>query len=835
MSSPKNRGAWSKPWIGYVVAVLAVGAAVLVRFSLSSYLHTGVPFLFYFPAIMLAALLGGWGPGILALVLSGITSTLFLDPLNSFQVHNRADQISLGTFMLVGGLMVALAESHRRSSERASELLVDARRAERALAASEERFKHTLKGTGVLVYNQDTELRYTWIGSAVNPERIPDAIGKSDYELLEGDDRDVFITAKEQALRTGIGTHVEVSLSAKGVSRVYDMRIEPEQDASGKVVGLSGVGVDITDKREARTAQQESERLANKRLAELEILYDLTPVGLCFVDPELRYVRINELLAKFNGRSIEEHIGCTLREVLGDRANILEPLYRQILEQRRPVRNLELTWPAPNGETRYYLANYDPAIGPDGQVLGVNAVIHDVTDRKKAEIRNSLLADATRLLYSSLDYRETLDQVAEATVPDFADWCGVDILNDKGEIERLAVKHIDPEKIKWAAEIEKKYPTDRNAATGVPAVIRSGKPELYKEIPRELLVHAAIDEEHLRIIDEIGFSSAMVVPLIAGEMTLGALTLVWAESNKHYDEEDLLIAEELGRRAGIAIDNARLYEAAQKEIADRRRAEEEVRRLNAELESRVAERTQELKVAMEDLEGFCYSVSHDLRAPMRSLSGNSRMLLEDFGGSLNEDGRHHLERISAAASKMGELVDDLLQFSRLGRQRLNFQTVDLSSLVATSAQTADPDGKVEFDIQRGSVVCGDPSVLGLAIDNLVDNAVKYSSKVQKPKIEFGAMEKDGEQIFFIRDNGVGFDMQYADRIFTPFQRLHRDAEYPGTGIGLANVRRVLGRHGGRIWVESAVDKGSTFFFTIPADCATEPSAYATEAAPPYLG
>ncbi len=579
---------------------------------------------------------------------------------------------------------------------------------------------------------------------------------------------------------------------------------------------------------------RESERVAMKRVKELEILYDLSPVGLCFVDPELRYVRINERLASINGQPVEYHIGKTIREALGEGAERVEPLFETVLETKKPIRNIDINLQGLDGRMRCYLANFDPVLGADGQLLGINVVVNDLTERMEREFQSKLLAEATRLLSTSLDYEKTLVQLAEATVPNFADWCAIDIVQEDKSLKRLAVKHRDPEKVKWALEIEDKYPPDPNAPTGVPAVIRSGKSEIYSEIPREMLSAAAIDEEHMRIIDEIGLSSALVVPLIARGHVLGSLTLVWAESKKHYDNDDLAVAEELGRRAGIAVDNARLYGEANREVEERKRAEEEVRTLNLHLERRVKERTAEVRAAMAELEGFCYSVSHDLRTPMRSLSGNSRILLEDFGKELSPDVKEHLHRIALAASRMGELVDDLLQFSRLGRTQLVFQVVDLSLLAdaaVTSFKSQNPVSNAEVKIQPGVEACGDPAALSLAIQNLIDNAMKYSSKNEHPRIEFGATEQEGGLVYFVKDNGVGFDMKYAHKIFQPFERLHRDAEFPGTGIGLANVRRIITRHGGQIWAEAEPGKGSIFFFTINTDEAQDPLA----STPGYLG
>lgn len=838
MATRSARGAIAKGVLHYGTAVLLVAASALLRYLLHDVLGPNVPFITFFPAVMFAALIGGLGPGIVAVVLCTLVSVIVFEPVGSVQIRRPQDQLGLLLFVLVGIAIAALAEAQRRARSRAASSEVQTEEAQRALFESEQRFRRTLARSGVLVFNQDLDLRYVWIGNSANRERAKTAIGKTDHEILPPAEAEQMTQLSRKVLETGVGHHEEMTFKVDHHEAAYDMYFEPDRDARGEIVGVSVVGVDVSERKAARDALRTSEMTATKRLLELEILYDLSPVGLCFVDAELRYIRINERLAAINGHPVQEHIGRTVGEVLGEGAAPIEAHMREVLATGKPIRNLEISGRSLSGDLGHFLANYDPVLDSDDQPLGVNVVVIDVTQRKDAEIRAQLLTEATRTLAGSLDYEKTLDRLAEATVPVFADWCAVDVLEEDGSLERLAVKHVDPEKIRWARELEKKYPPDPNATTGVPAVIRTGKSELYKEIPRELLVAAAVDDEHMRIIDEIGFTSAIVVPLVARDRVLGALSLVWAETGKHYDDDDLAAAEELGRRAGIAVDNARLYQAAQREVEERKRAEEEVRRLNAELERRVAERTAELRSAMGELEAFCYSVSHDLRAPMRSLSGNSRILIEDFGKDLNEDGRDHLQRISTAASKMGVIIDDLLQFSRLGRAQLKFQTVSLTQLVEAAVEHARaqyPEVSYSVQIQPDMTVCGDASVLGLAVQNLVDNAFKYSSKVKDPTIEFGQMEQDGSPVYFVKDNGVGFDMEYVDKIFVPFERLHRDAEYPGTGIGLANVSRVIMRHGGKIWAKSAPGEGAAFFFTIPADCEDGSGPMIAEVAPPYLG
>ena len=340
---------------------------------------------------------------------------------------------------------------------------------------------------------------------------------------------------------------------------------------------------------------------------------------------------------------------------------------------------------------------------------------------------------------------------------------------------------------------------------------RNGRPPMDRTLDESLAAKAFIEQRALVTTEGSEGKTlpaeyrayqrrhVLAAPITAGTRRLGVIGVL-VQKQATFFEDELALLQILADQTGVVLEHRRLFE--------------EVHALNRTLERNVSE----LRALNDELGSFAYSVSHDLRAPLRSIDGFSQIVLEDKGPALGEDGRQHLERVRAAATRMGGLIDDMLMLSRITRDDMQLQRVDLTALarsVVDELRTREPQRSVEFDSNGAAPAQGDERLLRIALVNLLGNAWKFTRERQPAHICFGAEARDGESVFYVKDDGVGFDMRYAQKLFGAFQRLHNVSEFEGTGIGLATVKRIVHRHGGRVWAESEVGKGTTFYFTLP--------------------
>lgn len=432
-----------------------------------------------------------------------------------------------------------------------------------------------------------------------------------------------------------------------------------------------------------------------------------------------------------------------------------------------------------------------PLRDAEGNVTSAVATFHDVTLQRQRETARRLLSEASAVLGSSLDYRVTLRNVARLAVPSFADWCGVDIVREGGRIERLASEHVDRRKAAVAREMSRRFPPDRDAPRGVPMVLRTGRAELHTEINDAALSAAACDEEHLKILRELGLRSAIIVPLIARGKTLGALTFALDQPSRRYGPEDLELARDLAVRAALAIDNARLYEESQ--TASRAKSD------------------------------FLAVMSHELRTPLTAIIGYAELLELGIPEAITERQREQVERIEVAARHLQMLIEEVLTVASLessGEAKLRRQEVRLSELLHRAEIIIRPMAMAkELDLrvdpaETDAILETDPEKLLQVLLNLLANAVKFTDAGE---IRLTARVVDGFAEVTVSDTGIGVAAADQERIFDPFWQVEQPItrRAGGTGLGLTISRRLMDLLGGEIRVQSEPGKGSAFMARVP--------------------
>ena len=506
------------------------------------------------------------------------------------------------------------------------------------------------------------------------------------------------------------------------------------------------------------SARDVTERKRNEQELRLRAqLLDLAHDAVIVRDPGDSRVRFwNREAEAIYGYSRAEAIGRVTHDLLGT----VFPESREAVDEalaRAGQWEGELRHTRKDGKVIVVSSRQALQRGEDGRPIAVIALNSDITERRRAEEE---LAETTGLL-------ERTQQISKTGGWEY------DLATGK---------------LTWTDEVYRIYGSSER---------RSGPVELERAI-------SAFDAESAPVI------SAALERLVAdGEPSDLEVGLIRADGQRIWVRvvgEALIEGGRVVRVRGIIAD-----------VSDRRLVEEEIRALNAQLEQRVAARTIELERVNRELETFAYSVSHDLRAPLRAVDGFSKVLLDEYAEKLGGDGRHYLERVRAGAVRMGTLIDEILKLSRLSRQRFEREPIDLSALareIVAESSSLEPDRRVEVEIEDGLVAEADRGLVQSVLQNLLGNAFKFTTKTEHPRVRFGAVEQDGVPVYFVADNGAGFDMAHAKGLFRPFQRLHRESEFPGTGIGLATVVRAVHRHGGAIWAHGAVNEGATFHFTL---------------------
>lgn len=445
---------------------------------------------------------------------------------------------------------------------------------------------------------------------------------------------------------------------------------------------------------------------------------------------------------------------------------------------------------ASDGDYRWHLGRAVPLRDEEGTIIKWFGTSTDIDDQKRSEESLRFLAEASAVLSSSLNYETTLTSMAQLSVPRIADYCAVDILNEQGQIERLAVAHFDSKKVELVKELQLRYPPDASRPGPFAEVLQTGQSKLISEIPDSLLVTLARDQEHLRIVRKLKPRSFMVVPLVARGRTLGAISFVSAESGHRYDEDDLALAEDLARRAALAIDNARLY-----------------------METQEASRLKD---------DFLATVSHELRTPLNAILGWSRMLRTNRFDA--ETASHALETIERNARAQAQLIEDLLDVSRIitGKLRLDIRPVEPVAVINAAIDAVRPaaDAKhvrIEAVLDpRAGVVSGDPDRLQQVLWNLLSNAIKFTPKDGSVQIRLERVNSHVE--ITVGDTGQGITPEFLPFVFDRFRQAGSTLTraHGGLGLGLAIVRHLVEMHGGTVRAESeGENRGATFTVTLP--------------------
>lgn len=764
-------------WAGYALAFAAVAAAALLTAALrlaSSALGARVIFAFFYVAVFVAVWFGGRGPGLLSVALSAALADLFFLP--SGLLAPDLSGLLPNIFFIVISLLAIL-------------MIDRSRRAEAMARLSRESLETTLKSIGDAVISTDATGRIVFmnpVAERLTKWPLAEANGRALAEVfpvLNEETRAVVESPAEKVLREGrvVGLVNHTVLVARDGSEVpIDDSGAPIRDERGHMTGVVLVFHDISERRKT-----EGERAMLAAIIESS-------------DDAILSKTLDGVITSWN-RAAERMYGYAAEEVIGRHISIIAPPelsgeLQEIMSRLRRgerVEHLETVRVRKDGRRLDVSVTVSPVRSSSGRLVGASTIARDITEQKRAERRLRFIAEASRVLASSLDYETTLEQMARLAVAALGDYCLVDLVEADGRIRRVAASHRDPARQQLVERL-REYPPDPSQAGGVGKVLRTGQPEIVGDIPDEALGSLVRDEEHLRVARELGVKSFLTVPLVARERTVGALTFASARAQRDYTPEDVAYAQEIAARAALAIENARLYSRAQ-----------EVNRV---------------------MDEFLATLSHELRTPLTPIIGWANMIRSgQLDAAEAGQGIRVIEKNSHALSR---LINDLLDMSSIlsGKMRIERAPVELGAVVREAVETVRTQAaarSVALEVETGglapAVVSGDRTRLVQIFWNLLNNAVKFSREDGRVRVSVGAA--DGAARVRVEDEGVGIAPEFLPHIFERFRQadMGTTRQHGGLGIGLALVKSLVEAHGGSVSAASGGEgRGSSFTVTLPA-------------------
>ena len=636
------------------------------------------------------------------------------------------------------------------------------RRAQEALRQSEEWLRAIIDNATGIIWVKDLDGRFLVANRYVEDVvgvPLSHMVGRTVFDLFSPAEAEQYAHNDRQVLETGRTAEFEETMMLPDGLHTYVAVKFPLRDSSGRIYALGAICTDFTQRKNTEAALRASEN-------QLRLITDSLPSLISYVDADRRYRFTNRAYELWFGLSRGDIYGKHLEQVLGTSAYANIVSYIDAVLSGQPV-SYETTMQYQYGGTRHVRSICVPDVGPDGRVYGYFALVSDITESKRAE--EALRASQARL--------------AEAMeVAQMAHW-EYDVIEDVFTFNDsfYALYRTTAEREGGYSMSSARYAQRFVHPDDVPLVgIEIGK------------VLASTGRDYQSQVDH---------RIIAGDGEIRHMAV----------RMQLLARDDQGR-----ITRTR---GVNQDITQRKNTEEQVRTLNAELEQRVIERTARLKAANEEMEAFTYSVSHDLRAPLRAIDGFSRIVVEEYSHKLDADGNRLLGIIRTNAQRMDRLITDLLALSRVTRSDLAVAGLDMTALVNSVyqelAQSEEP-ASITLVVAPLHEAYGDPTLIRQVWVNLLSNAIKYTRPMANRQIEVSSLKREGMLVYAVKDNGVGFDPAYAHKLFGMFQRLHRVSDFEGTGVGLAIVQRIILRHRGQVWAEGQVNEGATFYFSLPA-------------------